>query len=100
MRRRIDEKHRRSADRGDFNVNVTDAVNRALEVVPDDARTAPARELAGLLAERLDGEDLSATELAQVSRELRQVLNQLLGSGPAPDDGWAGFLDEIGEVTS
>ena len=65
--------------------------------VPDDVRTGPAREVARLLAAKLDGVDLSANEAAALARELRQTLAALAATGSSAD-GWGTLLADLGDA--
>ena len=76
-------------------MTIRDAVEAALVVAPDDARAGPAREVALLLADRLD-DDPSPNEAAALARELRQTLASI---GPGEQgDRWGALLSDLGEA--
>jgi hypothetical protein len=77
-------------------VTVREAVEAALEVAPDDARSAPARAVAVMLADKLDGNP-SSNEAAALAREIRQTLASIL---PPPEHGdrWAALLNDLGDA--
>jgi hypothetical protein len=74
-------------------MTVLSEVCKALDTVPESDRTAPAREVAKLLAEGLDG-DTSPNERAALARELRQTLATVVPQSVGPD-GWSALLDDI-----
>ena len=74
-------------------MSITEAVDAALQLAPDDARSGPARATARRLAEFLDDPELSGTAAASVARELRVTLAGLVGGA---GDEWATFAAGFG----
>lgn len=68
-------------------------VSKALDTVSADDRSAPAREVAKLLAEDLD-KPCSPNERAALARELRMTLATVVPPAVS-NDGWSQLLDDI-----
>lgn len=72
---------------------ISEAVEAALALAPDDDRHGPARATARRLAALLDDPELSGTAAASVARELRVTLAGLLGG---VGDEWGSFVAGFG----